>query len=262
VEYHWADDRDDRLPRLAGELVRRQPAVILASTGTSAALAAKAASSAIPVVFCVGGDPIRNRLVASLNRPGGNVTGVSYLTNMLGPKRLGLLRELLPAVAEIRFLYNRINPNAAADIRELEMASREAGLSMHPFSASAVSDFDKAFENLSRNRKAAVLVASDTFFLSNRSALVASAERHGIPTSYDGREYPVAGGLISYGPSRIDAFRQAGIYVGQILKGANPAELPVMQPTRIELVINRKAAKALGLEIPPTLLALADEVIE
>jgi putative ABC transport system substrate-binding protein len=262
VEYYWAEDRDDALPSLADEAVRHKPAVIVASSGTSAVLAAKAATSTIPIVFCVGGDPIRNRLVASINRPGGNVTGVSYITNALLPKRLGLLRELVPKIELMGFLSNPVNPNAAADIRDVELAARVAGQNLRVLKASNLIEIDKIFETLAAEKNAAVLVTSDTFFLSNREALVASAARYRIPTSYDGREFPLLGGLMSYGPSRADAFREAGIYVGRILKGADAAGLPVLQPTKLQLVINLNTARALDINVPPSLLVITDEVIE
>jgi putative ABC transport system substrate-binding protein len=262
VEYYWAEDRDDALPVLADEAVRRKPAVIVASSGTSAVLAAKAATSTIPVVFCVGGDPIKNRLVASINRPGGNVTGISYITNALLPKRLGLLRELVPTIDVVGFLSNPINPNSAGDIRGVELAAREIGQNLRVFKASTLVEIERSFENLAGEKNAGVLVTTDTFFLSKRRELVASAARYNLPTSYDGREFPILGGLMSYGPDRADAFREAGIYVGKILRGVDAAELPVLQPTKLQLVINLNTAKELNLNVPPSLLAITDEMIE
>jgi putative ABC transport system substrate-binding protein len=262
IEYRWADDREDQLPALVADLVRRQVNVIVVSTGTSSALAAKAATTAIPIMFCVGGDPVRNRLVASFNRPGGNVTGVSYLTNAVQPKRLGLLRELKPNAGLMAFLVNPVNPNAAADVAEMQAAARSVGQQISVVNASSERDFDAVFADLIQQRADAVVVASDTTFLNQRDRLIAVAARHRLPAIYDGREFVAAGGLVGYGASRADAFRQAGGYVGRILKGDAPADLPVLLPTKLELVINLATAKVLGIDVPAPLLALADEVIE
>ncbi len=262
LEARFADGHYDRLPALAAELVRRRVAVLVATGGVQAALAAKAATHAIPIVFANGSDPVKFGLVASLNRPGGNITGVSFFTADLETKRFGLLHELMPAAGKIAFLVNPTNPNAEGQLKDIQDAARALGLQIHILKASSEPDFEVAFEILVQSHAAALQVGSDPFFFNSRQILVALAARHAVPAIYEWREFAQVGGLVSYGTSLTDASRQAGIYAGRVLKGAQPAELPVLQPTKFELVINLKTAKTLGLDIPPTLLARADEVIE
>jgi putative ABC transport system substrate-binding protein len=262
VDYRWADNQLDRLPALAAELVVRRVAVIVTVSATAAALAAKAATSTIPIVFAIGADPVKFGLVASMNRPGGNATGVSFLANTLVAKQLQLLQGLSPSSRLIGVLVNPGNPNAASDRAMVEAAASSLRLQVRLVDTVHARDFDAAFDDLHRAQAAAVLVFPDALFTDARERLVDLAARHRLPALFSERTYVEAGGLISYGSSRIDAFRDAGIYAGRILRGENPADLPVMQPTKFELVINLKTAKALGLDLPPTLLALADEVIE
>jgi putative ABC transport system substrate-binding protein len=261
IEFRWAAGQYDRLPALAAELVHRQVAVI-ATGGTISALAARTASTAIPIVFTMGGDPVELGLVASLNRPGGNATGVSYLINMMVAKQFELLHELIPKAAAIAFLVNPTNANAESDTRAMQAAAEALRRQLVILKAATGGGFETTFEALSSPRVGALVVSADAFFLSQRDRLIAFTARHSLPAVYPVREFPVAGGLMSYGGSPTIAFRQAGNYVGKILKGAKPAELPVIQPTKFELVLNLKTAKALGLEVPATLLARADEVIE
>jgi putative tryptophan/tyrosine transport system substrate-binding protein len=262
VQYHWADNQLDRLPALAAELVARRVTVIATGGASAAALAAKAATSSIPIVFAIGADPVKFGLVVSMNRPGGNVTGVSFLANTLVAKQLQLLQSLLPAPGVIGVLVNPGNPNAVSDSTQAQAAATSLRLKVRVVHTVAERDFDAAFDDLGRVQASAVLVFPDALFTDVRGRLVDLASRHKLPVLYPERSYVEAGGLISYGSSRTDAFREAGIYVGRILRGEKPSDLPVMQASKFELVINLKTAKALGLEIPPTLLALADEVIE
>ena len=262
IEYRWADNRYDRLDALAADLVERQVAVIAALGGTPSVLAAKRATSTVPIVFLVGRDPVELGLVASFNRPGGNVTGVNMLNVALAEKRLELVRELVPKAAVIAILFNRDNPNGQSYVSELEPIARAAGQRTLVLNASNDHDLEAAFAMLVQNRADAVVVAPDPFLDSRPDRVVALAARHAVPAIYQWREFVAAGGLISYGTSLADAHRQQGVYVGSILKGTRPPDLPVIQPTKFELVINLKTATALGLEVPPTLLAIADEVIE
>jgi putative tryptophan/tyrosine transport system substrate-binding protein len=262
VEYRWAEGRYDRLPDLAAELVRRHVAVIVASGGSGPAQEAKAKTTTIPIVFLSGDDPIEAGLVASLSRPGGNITGISWIASALEAKRLGLLRELVPNNDLVGVLVNPDFPGAKAQLRDAQAAARERGLRIEVLNASSERDFDTVFATLVRQRAGTLLVSPNPMFMSRHEQIVALAARHAIPTIYYAREYPAAGGLMSYGTSVVDAYRQSGIYTGRILKGEKPAELPILQPTKFEFVINLNTAKALGLSFPPGLLAIADEVIE
>jgi len=259
IEYRWAEGRLDRLPALAADLVERKVDVIAAMAGTPAAVAAKGATSTIPIVFS-GGDPVERGLVASLARPGGNLTGVSSLD--LSPKRFEMLSELLPRAKLIALLVNPNNAFAEITTKNTQEAARTKGVQLHVLKASTESEIDAAFTTLAQTHVDGLIQPSDALFNSRLDQLVALASRHALPTIYDWREYPAAGGLISYGPSLTGIFRQLGIYAGKILNGAKPADLPVQQPTTFELVVNLKTAKALGLTIPPSILARADEVIE
>ena len=262
IEFRWAEGHYDRLPGLASDLVRRQVAVLVATGGDAPVLAAKAATAQIPIVFASGGDPVKAGVVASLNRPGGNVTGVNVIFTALVPKQVELLHELVPQAATIGALVNPNYPDVDLQRRELQEAATVIKQPIHVVSAGAERDIDAVFRTLVQQKTDALLVANDPFFVSRRDQIAALAARYAIPAIYSEREYTVAGGLMSYGASLRDAFRQVGIYAGRILKGAKPADLPVEQPTRFELIINLKTAKALGLPIPPSLLQRADQVIE
>jgi putative tryptophan/tyrosine transport system substrate-binding protein len=262
IEYRWADGQYDRLPALVADLIQRQVTVIAANS-PAPVMAAKAATTTIPIVFATGYDPVAAGLVASLARPGGNLTGVTSLTAEVGPKRVELLHELVPTATSIALL---VNP-AAGPIREtistdLQAAARKLGLQFHVLHASAVRDFDPVFATLAQLRPGGLVIGSDPFFNSQSEQLAALAIRHAVPAIYQYREFAAAGGLMSYGGSLTDMYRQVGVHTGRILKGEKPADLPVQQTTKVELIINLKTAKALGLEVPRTLIARADEVIE
>ena len=261
VEYRWAEDEFDRLPALAADLVDRQVTIIVAGAN-AAALAAKSATQTIPVVVSVGADPIKLGLITSLNRPTGNVTGVSQFSNVLEAKRLGLLRELVPGTAGIALLVNPNNPAAETQSIELTKAAHMLGLQLYILNASSERDFEPALVPLVQLKGGALVVGSDPLFNSQREKLVAIVGRHSIPAIYDRRDFVPIGGLMSYGANLGDAYRQVGIYTGRILKGEKPGDLPVVQPTKFDLVINLKTVKTLGLDVPPSLLAIADEVIE
>ena len=262
IEYRWAEDQYDRLPGLAKELVQRRVAVLVAA-GSPAALPAKGATTVIPTVFMIGSDPVELGLVASLNHPGGNLTGVAYLNVEVAPKRLELLHQFVPAAKSIALLVNPAFPVVAeAQEKELEFAARTLGLHLLLVNASNPIEIEDAFATLVRDRVGALQIGVDPLFGNHVDQLVALATRHKVPTIYPWREFTAAGGLMNYGASIPDAFRQVGVYTGQILKGAKPADLPVQRPTKLRLVLNLKAAKALGIEFPQTLLARADEVIE
>jgi putative ABC transport system substrate-binding protein len=262
ILYRWADGQYDRLPALATDLVRRQVAAILAAGSPAPALAAKAATAAIPIAFANGADPVQFGLVASLNRPGGNVTGVNFLAAGVGEKALGLIRELVPKVAVGAILVNASNPNAASVARTVGEMAPALTLQLRVLNAGADQEIHAAFASLIEQRIGLLILGADPFFLGRRDLFVALAARHKVPAIYFAREFVTAGGLMSYGTSISDAYRRAGVYTGKILKGARPADLPVEQSTRFEFVINLNTAKALGLTVPDKMLALADEVIE
>ena len=261
-EYRWAEGRYERLRELAIELVGRRVDVIAATGGDPSPLAAKAASIDVPIVFTMGGDPIKAGLVASLNRPGGNITGSTLMGVELGPKRLELIRQLIPRAKMICFLVNPNFPQTASEVHEVQEAARALGIKMNVLPATTEGEIDKAFDVIAEEKPDALIVGTDPFLLSRRDQLALLALRNALPTMSHLREFVVAGGLISYGPSILAAYRQAGAYTGLILKGAKPADLPVMQPTKFDMAINLTTAKALGLTVAPTILAVADEVIE
>ena len=261
IEYRWAENQMDRLPALAAELVRRQVAVIAVAGGPAPAFAAKAATTAIPIVFVVGEDPVGLGLVASLARPGGNVTGINFFSGELTAKRLELLRELVPAATRVAMLVNPTGSPAQTTLRDMEAAAPAIGLQVQVLKASTSREIDAAFPTLVRDKADALLVTPDPFLTSRRIQLANLAMRHVVPT-VGSRDISEAGGLMSYGANIADAYRQMGVYTGRILRGAKPADLPIVQSTKFELVINAQSARTLGLTVPPTLLARADEVIE
>jgi putative ABC transport system substrate-binding protein len=262
IEYSWADNQIDWLPEMAAELVRRRVAVIVTLGGIRAASAAKAATMTIPIIFVVAEDPVRLGLVASLARPGGNMTGINFLSAEVAAKRLELLRELVPGAARVAVLVNPIGPTPEVTVSDVQAAARALGVQIQVLNASTSREIDIAFAALARERPDALFVGTDPFFTGRRIQLTHLASRHAIPATYGGRLYTEAGGLMSYGSDLEDATRQVGVYTGRILKGAKPADLPVVQASKFELVINHQTARILGLEVPPTLLARADEVIE
>jgi putative tryptophan/tyrosine transport system substrate-binding protein len=263
IEYRWAENQNDRLPALAAELVRRRVAVIVTPGSTAATLAAKAATATIPIVFVIGADPVKIGLVASLNRPGGNATGINDFGVEIGAKRLGLLHELLPGATRFGALVNPDNPFITESfVTELQTAASAIGRQIEVVTASTNGDIDRAFATLVKKRADAFLISPETLFVTRRVQLITLAVRHLLPALYHRRELAEAGGLMSYGSDLSDQYRQTGIYAGRILKGEKPAEMPVQLPTRFEFVINLQTAKTIGLEVPPTLLARADEVIE
>jgi putative tryptophan/tyrosine transport system substrate-binding protein len=261
IEYRWAQGRNDRLRALAAELVRRQVTVI-AAAGSSSALAAKAETATLPIVFSAAVDPVAVGLVASLNRPGGNVTGVTDLSGELRQKQVEMLHELAPTATVLAALLNPTFPGSETQSSDLQAAARNLGLQLHVVHASTERDFDPTFAAMVQLRAGLLVIGADPFFFGHRDQIAALAVRHRIPAIFFLREFAAVGGLMSYGPSVTDIYRQVGIYAGRILKGEKPADLPVLQPTKYELVINLKTAKVLGIEVPPTLLARADEVIE
>jgi putative ABC transport system substrate-binding protein len=263
IEYRWAENQLDRLPALAADLVSKRVAVIVATGGTAPAVVAKAASATIPIVFTVPEDPVQLGLVASLSRPGGNLTGVNLFVGELMPKRLELLRELVPAMSRIAVLVNPAYPaRAELQVREVESAGRAMGLQIQIFSAGSGREINTVFASLARERPDALFVNPDPFFVARRVQLATLAARHSIPTSFSVRDPVDVGGLMSYGTNILDAYRQAGVYTGRVLKGAKPADLPIVQPSKFELVINAQTALMLGLTVPASLLTVADEVIE
>jgi putative tryptophan/tyrosine transport system substrate-binding protein len=262
IEYRWAGGRLDRLPAMAADLVQRRVAVIAATGSTVTASTAKSATTTIPIVFGAGTDPVKEGLVASLNRPGGNITGVTPFTQQLGAKQLELLHAMVPTAAVVAVLGKRNDPDTEYQLKDVEAAARTLGLQIVALTVDSKRDFQAAFATLVQRGAGALLIFSGAFFTANRVQLAILAARHRVPAIYTLREFPLAGGLMSYATRLTDSYRQVGIYVGQILKGAKPADLPVMQATKFELVINLETAQTLGLTVPQSLLAIADEVIE
>jgi putative tryptophan/tyrosine transport system substrate-binding protein len=260
IEYRWAEGETERAPALVADLVRRQVAVIVVTASTALVLAAKAATPSIPIVFAIGADPVKFGLVASLNRPGGNATGVSFLANLLAAKQLELLHETVPKAVMIGFLVNPDNPNAATDAAEVQVAANALGLTLIVANARDDNDIDAALASMVQRQASALLIGADALF--RRDRIAALTVRHALPAITNARDFALAGGLLSYGADLQEAYYQAGVYAGRILKGEKPADLPVVQSTKFELVVNLRTAKALGLELPPILLARADEVIE
>ena len=263
IDYRWAEDQADRLPGLAAELVRRRVAVIVAAGGTASVWAAKAATTTVPIVFLVNEDPVKLGLVTNLARPGGNLTGINFFNAELVPKRLALLRELIPGAARIVVLVDPADAaSTEATLRDVDPAARAMGLQILVYKATTIHEIDAAFTSLVRERPDALFIAPTSFFFSRRSQLVNLASRYAVPATYSARDYTEIGGLMSYGTSFPDTYRHLGAYVGRVLKGAKSVDLPVMQSTKFEFVINLSTARMLGLTVPPSLLALADEVIE
>jgi putative ABC transport system substrate-binding protein len=262
IEYRWAEGKYERLPPLAAELVDRKVDIIVSQGGSTPTIAAKKATTTIPIVFISGGDPVVDGLVSSLARPTGNVTGITWISSNLGPKRLELLRELSPRAATFALLANPAAVESESDVRRLQEATRASGVGLHVLKAGNEAEIDAAFAAAAQNRDGGIIVGVDPYFGSRRDQLAALSVRHGIPLIGGYREFAAAGVVMSYGPSLADAFRQAGLYAAKVLKGAKTSDLPVLQPTIFELVINQKAAKALGLAVPVSLLTRADEVIE
>jgi putative tryptophan/tyrosine transport system substrate-binding protein len=260
IEYRWAESHYERLPTLVADLLSRH-VIVIAANGP-AAVAAKAATTSTPVVFSTAADPVKIGFVASLNRPGGNLTGVALLSVELAPKKLEILHELVPTVRTVGLLVNPTNPNAQTQSRDVHVATQDLGLQLHVLHANSESDFEKAFVAMAQLRVGALMIGTDGFLNSRSEQLATLAIRHAMPAIFQYREFTAAGGLMSYGTSLTDTYRKVGVYVGRILKGEKPADLPVQQATKVELIINLRTAKALGLEVPPTLLARADEVIE
>ena len=262
IEYRWAEEEFDRLPALADDLARRQVAVIATSGHVRGALAAQAATRTIPIVFLTGSDPVAVELVASLGQPGGNLTGVATLSVELEPKRLELLHDVMPRATTIGALVNPNNPNAETQSRDLQAAARTFGVKVYILNASSEDDFNAAFTRLTQLQAGGLVIATDGIFISQSERLAALAVQHSVPSIFQFRPFAAAGGLMSYGGSLLELYRQTGLYTARILKGEKPSDLPVQQVTRVELIINLKTAKALGLDVPPSLLARADEVIE
>jgi putative tryptophan/tyrosine transport system substrate-binding protein len=262
IAFRWAEGRYDQLPALAAELVELRVALLFSAGGTPAALAAKAATSNIPVVFSAVSDPVATGLVPSLNRPGGNVTGMGVFNATLGPKRIELMKELVPSAGVIGYLLNPLHPGAQIEMDGAFAIARALGIELRIFRASSEREIEAAYETIGKLRPGGLIVAAEPFFDSQRDRHAMLSTRHGIPAAFGWREYVLAGGLLSYGTDLPDAYRQAGIYAGRILKGEKPADLPVAQPTKFHMAVNLKTAKALSLTVPPTLLARADEVIE
>jgi ABC-type uncharacterized transport system substrate-binding protein len=262
IEYRWADNQDDRLPALAADLVKREVAVIFAGGGSVVALAAKAATQTVPIVFELGGDPVQMGLVTSLNRPGGNLTGIALFSNVVDQKRVEFLHDLLPQARAIGFVVNPGNLNTESEMKQAEEAASTLGIHIEIAGVRTTDDMDSAFARMHRSDVSAVVVTPNPLFVASRDQLIRLATRYKFPTIYPFPSFAKAGGLMSYGDDLNDAFRQAGIYVGRILKGEKPEDLPVVQPTKFELIINMKTAKALGLAVPSPLIAIADEVIE